>query len=211
MNGINQTVHTIVIIGLIGDARVGKDTLATHLIRDHGFKRLAFADPIKQVAKALFQMTDEQCNCGAKDLVDSRWNITPRQFFQQFGTDIMQRDIYKYLPMLSVPPLHFWSQRLVKELEADVVAGISKFVITDIRFLHEYEDLVELKTRLEANASLSSVSFKTIKIVRNSQTTGTHLSQTELQQLPDADILLYNNGTLEEYEARCVSAISELL
>lgn len=211
MNGINysiHTIHTIVIIGLIGDARVGKDTLATHLIQDHGFKRLAFADPIKQVAKALFQMTDEQCNSGAKDVVDSRWNITPRQFFQQFGTDIMQRDIYKYLPMLSVPPRHFWSQRLVKELEADLASGISKFVITDIRFLHEYEDLVELKTRLEANAS---VSFKTIKIVRNLQTTGTHVSQTELQQLPDADILLYNNGTLVEYEAQCVSAISGIL
>ncbi len=36
------------IIGISGYARSGKDTVASFLVEEHGFKRLAFADPIKE-------------------------------------------------------------------------------------------------------------------------------------------------------------------
>jgi hypothetical protein len=47
--------------------------------------------------------------------IDTKWNIKPRNFFEQFGTDIMQFDIYKYLPSLkiSVPQRKFWVLSLI--------------------------------------------------------------------------------------------------
>lgn len=38
------------IIGLIGHARSGKDTFAARLTTRHGYTRIAFADPLKEVA-----------------------------------------------------------------------------------------------------------------------------------------------------------------
>ena len=36
------------IIGLSGWARSGKDTVANHLVKNHGFVKMAFADPMKE-------------------------------------------------------------------------------------------------------------------------------------------------------------------
>jgi hypothetical protein len=36
------------IIGLSGYAQTGKDTVASHLIKNYDFRRVAFADPIRQ-------------------------------------------------------------------------------------------------------------------------------------------------------------------
>lgn len=41
------------LIGLTGLARSGKDTVADHLVRHHGYTRVAFADPLRQAALAL--------------------------------------------------------------------------------------------------------------------------------------------------------------
>lgn len=42
------------LVGLVAQMHVGKDTLASHLIADHtGWKRLAFADKLKEVAASL--------------------------------------------------------------------------------------------------------------------------------------------------------------
>jgi dephospho-CoA kinase len=37
------------IIGLTGYARTGKDTVASVLVKDFGFERIAFADPIREL------------------------------------------------------------------------------------------------------------------------------------------------------------------
>ena len=41
------------LIGLTGPPGCGKDTAAAHLVKTHGFVRVAFADPIRQVALAI--------------------------------------------------------------------------------------------------------------------------------------------------------------
>lgn len=42
------------LIGLIGRARVGKDTVAEHLRTYHGFSQYAFATPIKDTLTVAF-------------------------------------------------------------------------------------------------------------------------------------------------------------
>lgn len=39
------------IVALTGYARTGKDTVGTTLVRDHGFRRVAFGDLLKQIAE----------------------------------------------------------------------------------------------------------------------------------------------------------------
>jgi hypothetical protein len=48
------------IIGITGKAGSGKDTVADILVREHGFVKVALADPMKRVCRDMFQFTDQQ-------------------------------------------------------------------------------------------------------------------------------------------------------
>ena len=48
------------LIGLTGKARSGKDTVANYLFNQHGYTRIAFADPVKLAAQQVFGLTHEQ-------------------------------------------------------------------------------------------------------------------------------------------------------
>lgn len=48
------------IIGVSGNAGSGKDTIADYLVERHGFKKVAFADPMKRFCKEVFDFSDEQ-------------------------------------------------------------------------------------------------------------------------------------------------------
>ena len=68
--------------------RVGKDTVADYLVNKYGFVKYSFGQPIKEVAKIMFDFSDEQLNGDLKEAVDIRWGISPRQFFQDFGSSL---------------------------------------------------------------------------------------------------------------------------
>ena len=51
---------TIPIIGLLGHAGCGKDTVADWFVKEKKFVKLAFADPIKRIAKGLFGYSTEE-------------------------------------------------------------------------------------------------------------------------------------------------------
>jgi hypothetical protein len=48
------------IIGMTGKAGSGKDTVADILVREHGFVKVAFADPLKRLVRDVYAFTDEQ-------------------------------------------------------------------------------------------------------------------------------------------------------
>lgn len=48
------------IIALSGLAGTGKDTAADMLVRNHGFVKVALADPLKRICRDVFDFTDEQ-------------------------------------------------------------------------------------------------------------------------------------------------------
>ena len=52
-------------------------------------------------------------NVDKKEIVDPRWNISPRQAFQSIGTDYAQYSIYKSLPELEskIPKKTFWVEK----------------------------------------------------------------------------------------------------
>ena len=75
------------IIGFLGNKGSGKDTAGNYLVKHHNYKRYAFADPIKEIARHLFNLDDTQLYGDKKDMIDERWNLTPRTIFQRLGTE----------------------------------------------------------------------------------------------------------------------------
>ena len=80
---------------------------------------LALATPIKEIARVMFNFSLKQLYDSEKDEIDPRYGIKPRDFFEQFGTQIMQYDIYKYLPALEekIPQRLFWVRNLINTIE----------------------------------------------------------------------------------------------
>lgn len=82
------------LIGLAGYAGAGKDEVAKILVREHGLKRIAFADPLRSMLYDLNPVID--CDCygsrpvRVKDLVDTLgWDVAKRN--HQEIRELLQR------------------------------------------------------------------------------------------------------------------------
>jgi hypothetical protein len=75
------------ILGVCGPAGAGKDLGAERFIKEHGFVRVAFADPLKRYAKDIYDFTDEQLwgPSEMRNLPDKRY---PRDHtWKELGSD----------------------------------------------------------------------------------------------------------------------------
>jgi len=77
------------IIGITGRARSGKDTLAKILVDRYGYRRLAFADPIREFVARLLGVSPEELMDGKlKETPCARLGFkTPREAMQTLGTE----------------------------------------------------------------------------------------------------------------------------
>jgi hypothetical protein len=188
------------IIAICGAKRSGKDVLAQHLVDKYNYERIAFAQPLKLAIKSLFNFDDDQVGSGEdkgtgrKDIIDERWGITPRTALQFFGTEIMQEKIQEILPDMKK---NFFANTLKSHIE-NAEEG-KKFVISDLRFIHEYYML----------ANLSNIAHKDkmiVRVIRPSKNRikvqqEPHVSELEYTNIP-YDIIMINNGSIEEYISR---------
>lgn len=193
------------IIGLIGQKRVGKDTVANilkNIDASYGFKCMALADPIKDIARIMFSFTEEQLYDDAKDVIDPKWGIKPRDFFEQFGTNIMQFDIYKYLPNLEthVEQRLFWVHSLLAKLKDYDNNKNSNVIVTDIRGLHEIYEI----NKFTCEKAIFIRIVKEHKDNINNNIISSHITQREANEIPDEYIFdtIINDGTLEELKKK---------
>jgi dephospho-CoA kinase len=121
------------IIGLSGYAQTGKDTVADILVLQHGFKRVAFADKIRECLYTLNPIVNLVGNepIYLRHLVDtSGWdkakqNYEVRRLLQTLGADVGRELIDPNL----------WVEMTMSKLNAYT----DNIVITDVRFPNEYE------------------------------------------------------------------------
>ena len=113
------------IIGLAGKARSGKNTVALHLARRFGYQEVAFADPLKEAARAIFGLSEEQVRGDLKELLDPFWGETPLAILQKLGTDCLRNGYASDV----------WVRALQRRIS--VVRGKVRFVVTDVRFPNE--------------------------------------------------------------------------
>jgi len=173
------------LIGLIGNKRVGKDTVANFLVEGFQFKKLAFADPIKEVISLLFDL-DISEEVDKENITD--YGVSLRTLYQKFGTELMQEGIYDYFPEMEnkIPRKMFWIHKLFKRVEAYQKENIQHFIVSDVRFLHEANHLKEKGAIL-------------IRINKKTNLRDDHISENQTQELSDSmiDYKIDNNLSLQ--------------
>ena len=174
------------VIGICGRRRSGKDTVAAILNTLYSYENVKISTDLKDALRILFGFNHEQVEGHLKDVVDERWGVSPRQAMQFIGTEVMQYKINELLPYVG---RKFWIKGFMNQHILNKDVSMKKIVITDIRFLHEYE---ELKMHLNND-------FMMLRIERNLPTTTVdeHSSEQEYLRIP-FDHTIRNNGTLEE-------------
>jgi dephospho-CoA kinase len=128
------------IIAICGLKRSGKDTIADFLCSNYGYTKIKIANPLKQGLQVMFGFTNEQLESDKKDEIDPRWDVQPRKLMQFIGTDVMQYQLQQIIPGIG---RKVWIKSLIEEHFQDKE---KLFVIPDLRFLHEHEELMKYNT-----------------------------------------------------------------
>jgi hypothetical protein len=131
------------IIGICGLIGSGKGTVADILTKEHGFKKISFADSLKDGVSTIFNWDRKMLEGDTKESRDWRekqddfWSnetgkeITPRLVLQLFGTECMRQGFFDGI----------WVS-LVKQ---KILANPDKnWVVPDVRFPNEVSTISEL-------------------------------------------------------------------
>ena len=118
------------IIGLSGYAQSGKDTVAELLCLNYGYKRVSFADPMREALMRLNPVINSQPLACLVD--DYGWDVAKsnpevRRLLQVFGTEV-GREMFGE---------NFWVDLAFKQ------APQQRVVFTDVRFPNEAQAIID--------------------------------------------------------------------
>jgi hypothetical protein len=163
------------LIGLIGQARVGKDTVAAHLYRKYDFEQTSFAFPMKEMLATVF---GDRFRHGDREAPIDWLGKSPRHLMQTLGTEWGRNCVHPELWVLLA------EREVIKARERHY--GL---VITDVRF-HNEADMI-----LRNGGVLW-------RITRDSaEQINAHVSETA-DWSGHPHVHIPNNGTLDELYAR---------
>ena len=172
------------IIGLTGYAQSGKDTVASILVEQYGYTRVAFADKVRELLYELdppFPMEDGKV-VGLQNLIDvygwdsAKQNELVRSMLQNLGLGARK---------LFGP--NFWVNEAIKTMLNDPRPDL-KYVITDVRFLNEAD-------MIKANHG-QIWRIKRIGI----EAVNSHVSETQMDEY-NVDQIFINNSSIEDLSA----------
>jgi hypothetical protein len=170
-----------VIISMAFKARVGKDLAADYLVQHYGFKKIAFAQPLKEAAMVIYGLTDEQLYGDLKEVVDPFWGETPRQILQTAGTNALRAHHRQDIWVMAT------KRKLIQE-------PMMNWCISDCRFKNEAEMVKSLGGKMiRVDASFPG---------RQEIKTGSHASEIDMLDYVDWDWILKNDSTKEVYYKR---------
>ena len=169
------------IIAICGLKRSGKDTLANIISEHYTYEHVKISKKLKETCKLLFNFTDDQMEKDFKEEIDPRWGVSPRKCMQYFGTEMMQ---YQIQNLLNIGK-KFWINSLLNEIDVNEVNN-KKYVISDLRFLHEYE---EIKKR---NGIIICVNRVLTDKGVDKSTEDLHISEQEYKKF-DYDLIIKND------------------
>lgn len=171
------------LIGMIGQAQNGKDTVADELVKNYNFTKKSLAQPLKEACKHIFQLTDRQVNGDLKEIPDPRWNgVKPRKLLQIVGTELIRNILIKYIPELKDMDNTIWIHNFNLWYENNKDKNV---VIADIRFQDEAKMIKDHGGIL-------------IRINRGEPNLlDLHQSEQELLNI-EVDYIIENNSTLDD-------------
>ncbi len=174
------------IIGVVGYIGSGKGTVGDILVRDHGYRRFAFADALKDAVATIFLWPrgllegDSNASRTFRETVDPWWShklgyeVTPRLILQKMGTEACRHGIAD----------NIWITALEKRIH-----GYEDVVITDVRFPNEID-------------FIRSAGGVLIRVSRGADPTTEELSKMHVSETAwndvFPDVTIYNNGTMDD-------------
>lgn len=177
-------------IAITGKANSGKNT-AANLIKKNILDcnpnlrpvLMAFAEPLKEIASIMFPFISKKWLYGSSKLRDNIVKgilnaegqpLTIRRLLIDIGTKFGRG--YKD---------SIWLDNFEHRLQEKITFGKDLIILTDCRFINE-------------SAYLKNNNFFMVKIVRNSASQLSHVSETEQDQIPnsDFDFIIDNNSDL---------------
>jgi hypothetical protein len=171
------------LIGLIGHARSGKDTIANFLVEDYDFLKVAFADPMREALMRLnpvIRLDDGLMVNLSQALKMMEWDMLKsrspdiRGLMQRFGTEV-GREMFGE---------NFWVEQAMK-----YPSTTEDVVFSDVRYPNEAE-------------AITSKGGILIRITKpNVGPVNSHLSDNALIDYP-VNFTINNSGTLAELSAK---------
>jgi len=120
----------MMLIGVAGPARSGKDTIGAYLVAEYGFTRVSFADPIKNMVATLLNVSVEWINneTNKEELIPGV-GYSPRHLLQTIGTEWARNTLDE----------SFWIRVAERQIDRFAKENFKGVVITDCRFPNEAE------------------------------------------------------------------------
>lgn len=230
------------LIGIVGKMGSGKDTLAeTLMAHNPRVARIALADGVKNLATALFDLNPEQAygSQEAKARIDERWEKSPRQLLQLFGTEVgraCHKDVWvRYLlreikaresaaptpeaPVWVVPDVRFPN-------EADAIRAAGGVVVRIFRPFQDYEDAGHLGWVYQAFSRIYGVPMQecrrchTVLPLNPEKVSASgwhradcihrHPSEVGVEEI-SPDVVLDNSETLEQFREKAIALFDQIL
>jgi hypothetical protein len=183
------------LIGLSGYARTGKDTVADILVKEHGFTKIGFSDPLYEMALRLdplietsFWLSDDGHLPLSKVVAQHGWETAKdeypevRRILQALGTDAGREVLGE----------NVWVDALLRRVEPE-----GRYVIRDMRFPNEFY-------------AVENEGGATVRIERPGYgPTNGHISETALDDFLFG-FTLCNDGTINKLEHYCSALVAHL-
>jgi hypothetical protein len=212
------------IIGVVGLIGSGKGAVAEYLVNSKGYKKLSFADPVKDAAAGIFGWSrvmlqgDTPESRAWREEKDEYWSkvlerpFSPRIALQEIGTEVGRNYFHPDI----------WLRTLEKKMLDD--EGITNFVIDDCRFSNELEliksmggkiILVERGERPEwwnvaYNQNNGELTEDSLRMEKNFKT----IHPSEWKWISKATFegaaTIYNGGTVQDLENKIESIVNSL-
>ena len=123
------------LIGFSGKKGSGKSFFADYLVNNKLFIKLSFASPLKEITKILFNLSDEDVKDPIKkELINPKFNASPRELMQWLGTDIMREEFNKKFNYSG----SIWIDS-IKDKVKTLLDNNKDVVIDDVRFQNEVD------------------------------------------------------------------------
>ena len=222
------------IIGLVGLAGSGKDTVGGFLVQDHDFMRIALADPLKRFAREVYDFSEEQLwgPSQFRNAPDLRYPRIVRRSIERDPGDTRSgfEEITEYLtPRYALQTLGTeWGRDCYDNTWIDLAIRSAKKVLGGGFWYDERSGVYECSRMnrppagvvitdcrfLNEERAIKAAGGKVIRIVRPGAglvgAAGKHKSETEQLQIR-ADVEIVNAGTLDELRANVRGLVESIL
>ena len=203
---ISDVENNVLVLGIAGIAGSGKDTLASYLINKYGDNtvcyRSPFAKPIKDACRIIFGWDDRHLYGELKNVVDPKYNVTPRRAMQTLGTEWGRDTINTWM----------WCIRQYQEFNINFLPLVhekranmrSLYLIPDLRFDDSEVPLVK-----KMNGRIIKIQCDKSHIEMDNDATK-HGSEQGIS-IQNVDYVIPNNTTLSDFYHKIDSVIDDLM